>query len=54
MYLEWMSQEDVLQTLQWGVEGENYTVDEDGNKVSVSDYSGDYQQGYNTTATIRP
>ena len=47
MYLEWMSQEDVLQTLQWGVEGENYTVDEDGNKVSVSDYSGDYQQGYN-------
>ncbi|HIV93419.1 MAG TPA: sugar ABC transporter substrate-binding protein [Candidatus Eisenbergiella stercoravium] len=47
MYLEWMSQEDVLHTLQWGVEGENYTVDENGNEVSVGDYSGEYQQGYN-------
>ena len=47
MYMEWMSQEDVLHTLQWGVEGENYTVDENGNDISVGDYSGEYQQGYN-------
>ena len=47
MYLEWMSQEDVLHTLQWGIEGENYTVDENGNDVSVSGYTGECQQGYN-------
>ncbi len=50
MYLEWMSQEDVLFTLQWGVEGENYTVGEDGNPVSTGDYDGDYKQGYNNNA----
>ena len=50
MYLEWMSQEDVLFTLQWGVEGENYTMGEDGNPVSVGDYDGDYKQGYNNNA----
>ena len=50
MYLEWMSQEDVLFTLQWGVEGENYTVGEDGNPVSVGDYDGEYKQGYNNNA----
>ena len=50
MYLEWMSQEDVLFTLQWGVEGENYTLDESGNPVSVGDYNGDYKQGYNNHA----
>ena len=50
MYLEWMSQEDVLFTLQWGVEGENYTMGEDGNPVSVGDYDGEYKQGYNNNA----
>ena len=50
MYLEWMSQEDVLHTLQWGIEGENYTVDENGNDVSVANYSGECQQGYNNNA----
>ena len=45
-----MSQEDVLFTLQWGVEGENYTLDESGNPVSVGDYNGDYKQGYNNNA----
>ena len=49
MYMEWMTQEDVLFTMQWGVEGENYTVGEDGLPVSVSDYSGDYTQGYNNS-----
>lgn len=47
MYLEWMSQEDVLFTLQWGVEGENYNVDAEGLPISVADYSGEYKQGYN-------
>lgn len=42
-----MSQEDVLFTLQWGVEGENYNVDAEGLPISVADYSGEYKQGYN-------
>ena len=50
MYLEWMSQDDVLFTLQGGIEGENYTLDENGNPVGVGDYSGDYVQGYNNNA----
>jgi len=50
MYMEWMLQEDVLFTMQWGIEGENYTVDaETGLPVSVGDYSGDYKQGYNNS-----
>lgn len=49
MYMEWMTQDDVLFTMQWGVEGENYNVGEDGLPVSVSDYSGDYTQGYNNS-----
>ena len=50
MYLEWMSQDDVLFTLQWGLENENYTLDENGNPVGVGDYNGDYTQGYNNNA----
>lgn len=49
MYMEWMTQEDVLFTMQWGIEGENYTIGENGLPVSVSDYSGDYTQGYNSS-----
>ncbi|MFA9376593.1 MAG: extracellular solute-binding protein [Lachnotalea sp.] len=48
MYMEWMTQEDVLFAMQWGVEGENYTVDATTKlPLSVGDYSGDYKQGYN-------
>lgn len=50
MYLEWMSQDDVLFTLQWGLENENYTLDENGNPVGVGDCNGDYTQGYNNNA----
>ena len=50
MYLEWMSQEDILFTLQWGIEGENYTLDGDGNPVSTGDYNGESKQGYNNNA----
>ena len=46
MYMEWMTQEDNLFNFQWGVEGENYTV-EDGLPVSVADYEGEYKQGFN-------
>ena len=52
MYLEWMSQEDILFTLQWGIEGENYTLDGDGNPVSTGDYNGESKQGYNLTFTL--
>ena len=48
MYMEWMTQEENLFTMQWGVEGENYNV-VDGLPVSVQDYSGDYTQGFNNS-----
>ena len=48
MYMEWMTQEENLFTMQWGIEGENYTV-ENGLPVSVADYSGDYTQGFNNS-----
>lgn len=48
MYMEWMSQEDNLFEMQWGVEGQNYNVDAtSGLPVAVADYSGEYKQGYN-------
>jgi len=48
MYMEWMSQEDVLFTMTWGEEGINYTVGEDGNPVAVGDQAGiEQQQGHN-------
>lgn len=48
MYMEWMTQEDVLMTMQWGIEGENYNMNTaTGLPEAVADYSGDYKQGYN-------
>ena len=47
MYMEWMTLEDNLFTMQWGIEGENYTVGDDGLPASVGDYDGEYKQGYN-------
>ena len=35
MYLEWMSQPDVLFTLQWGEEGVNFEYNESGSPVSL-------------------
>ena len=49
MYLEWMCNDDVLFTMQYGIEGENFNYNEDGLPVSVADYSGDYKQGYNSS-----
>lgn len=48
MYMEWMTQEDVLFEMQWGVEGENYNLNkETGLPEAVADYSGACKQGYN-------
>jgi len=53
MYLEWMSQEDVLFTLQWGFEGINFNYDENGNPVSVADQSGlAEQQSHNNNVDM--
>ena len=49
MYMEWMTQEDVLFTMQWGIEGETFNYDENGTPVSVAyeDQPTEYKQGYN-------
>ncbi len=48
MYLEWLSQEDNLFTMQWGIEGVNFNYDENGDPVAVADQTGlDEQQGHN-------
>lgn len=53
MYLEWMSQPDVLFTLQWGFEGKNFDYDENGNPVSVADQSGiEEQQSHNNNVDM--
>lgn len=50
MYMEWMTQEENLFTMQWGIEGENYTVDATtGLPVAVGDYQGEFKQGYNNS-----
>lgn len=49
MYMEWMTQEDNLFTMQWGIEGENYTMGDDGLPVAVTDYNGDCTQGFNNS-----
>ncbi len=41
MYLNWLSQPENLRKMQYGVEGENYTVDADGLVVLDSDYAGE-------------
>ncbi|MBR1685735.1 MAG: sugar ABC transporter substrate-binding protein, partial [Clostridia bacterium] len=46
MYMEWLTQEENLFPFQWGFEGENFSYDENGIPVSVSDYNGDYKQGF--------
>ncbi len=46
MYMEWLTQPENLFTFQWGFEGENFNYN-DGVPTSVSDYNGEYKQGYN-------
>lgn len=46
MYMEWMTQEENLFTFQWGIEGENYNM-ENGLPVGVAEYEGESKQGFN-------
>jgi ABC-type glycerol-3-phosphate transport system substrate-binding protein len=41
MYLEWLSQPENLFKMEFGVEGENYNLDEDGLAVPVAGFSGE-------------
>lgn len=48
MYMEWMMQPDILYTMQWGIEGENYVINsETGLPETVGGYEGPYKQGAN-------
>lgn len=47
MFLDWMVQPENLFYLQNGIEGETYTLDEDGIAVPVSDYSGEAKLSQN-------
>lgn len=47
MYLEWLSQPENLFKLQNGIEGETYTLDEDGLAVPIEDYSGEWRRSEN-------
>lgn len=46
MYMEWMLQPDNLFKMQWGIEGQNFNY-VDGAPVTVGDYRGESQMGYN-------
>ena len=47
MFLDWMSQPENLFYLQNGVEGENYTLDDDGIAVPVADFAGESKLSQN-------
>ena len=47
MFLEWMNQPENLFYLQNGIEGETYTLDENGLAVPVSDYDGEAKLSQN-------
>ncbi|MDR1209011.1 MAG: ABC transporter substrate-binding protein [Clostridiales bacterium] len=47
MFLEWLSQPDVIWKWQNGVENENYTLNSDGIPVKVADYAGQYKLSNN-------
>ncbi|MCM1044273.1 MAG: hypothetical protein NC417_02075 [Candidatus Gastranaerophilales bacterium] len=54
MYLEWMSQPDVLFTLQWGEEGVNFNYDENGTPqaIPVADQPADKVMGHNNNVDM--
>lgn len=47
MFLEWMSQSDNLFKLQNGVEGESYTLDDNGLAIPVDGYTGEWKRSNN-------
>lgn len=54
MYLEWMSQPDVLFTLQWGEEGVNFNYDENGTPkaIPVEEQPTDKVMGHNNNVDM--
>ncbi len=54
MYLEWMSQPDVLFTLQWGEEGVNFNYDENGTPkaIPVEEQPADKVMGHNNNVDM--
>ncbi len=54
MYLEWMSQPDVLFTLQWGEEGVNFNYDENGTPkpIPVAEQPADKVMGHNNNVDM--
>jgi len=54
MYLEWMSQPDVLFTLQWGEEGVNFNYDENGTpkSIPVAEQPADKVTGHNSNVDM--
>lgn len=47
MYMEWMTQEENLFTMQWGYENDNFTYNANGLPETVGDYQGENKQGFN-------
>jgi putative aldouronate transport system substrate-binding protein len=47
MYMEWMCQEDTLFTMENGVEGVTYNLDDNGLPVVVADYTGEEMLNHN-------
>ena len=47
MYLEWLSQPENLFKMQNGVEGDNYTLDEDGIAVPIAGFEGESKLSQN-------
>ena len=47
MFLEWMSQSDNLFKLQNGVEGESFTLDDNGLAIPVDGYTGEWKRSDN-------
>ena len=45
MYMEWMTLEKNLFTMQWGFAGENYILSKNGAPTPISNYTGEYVQG---------
>ncbi len=54
MYLEWMSQPEVLFTLQWGEEGVNFNYDENGTpkSIPVAEQPADKVMGHNNNVDM--
>ncbi len=54
MYMEWMTQEENLFTMQWGEEGVNYTMGDDGLPVAIAneEVGSEKKQGFNNNKDV--